>query len=426
MKLSKYTNIVKANQAYLLHNSLYNSMIKVNDDRLKKVIDSIEDKKSFEYDSSDDFLQSLNELKMIVDEGVNETNIANYFAYMRSKSELQIIMIVTRNCNFRCPYCYQEHLKNKSMTAGLMEQIRIAILKKIQEGDFKNVEIAWFGGEPTLELEKVITFMQLLRKEMPANVELIGQMTTNGYLLNIENLRRLVNVGVIRYQITVDGLAHTHNTTRIMEESTPTWDVIIRNLEEAKKSDLQFSFAIRTNFTASIVESSYEWFRFLKERFSDDIRFNFYFEAVKKLGDLRSYILDYSEEEARDASSYLIDVAKEVGLDFNSFYRRISPFGMRCYAANPNSYAIDYDGTIKKCTVSLERPKNHVGKVDNGEFIIDEANFSWWTNYDTERKCKDCSIYPSCFGEKCPNSYPKQASCDTNIKLFMDTLKMFI
>lgn len=426
MKISKFTNIVKSEGSYVLHNSLYNSAIKITDPELKTFIDNVEDKSIFEYDENNDFHKVLYDLKIIINEDINENNIVNYYAQQRKRDSLQIIMVVTRQCNFKCPYCYQDHVNDKTMTQDLLNQTRLAILKKVKEDDYKKVEVAWFGGEPTLELNKIIPFMKQLKKGLPDHVSLVGQMTTNAYLLNIENLKKLVDVNITRYQITVDGLAATHNTTRILANNQPTWDTIIKNLEDAKKSDLYYMFTIRTNFTAKIVENAKEWFQFLKDHFSGDDRISFYFESVKNLGELHDYVLDYSDLESIDASAASMSVAKDVGLEFKPFYRRMSPFGMGCYASNPSSFTIDYDGTIKKCTVSFDRPKNFVGEVKNESFCIDDGKFSWWTSYDHDDDCKECSIYPACFAEKCPNSYKTQTACSVYKALYFDTLKMLL
>lgn len=428
MKLSKFTNIAKSESAYIIHNALYNSLVKVNNPILKAFIDRIEDGNSFEYDPRNDFQCMLKTQKMIVEEGVNENNIVNYYARKREKDPLQIIMVVTRNCNFRCPYCYQEHENKKRMSEELLDRVRLAIIKKVEEEKYKEVEIAWFGGEPTLELKNIIPFMKKLRDDLPKDISLLGQMTTNAYLLNIKNLQELVSVGITRYQITLDGLAETHDTTRVLEGNLPTWSTIIKNLNDAKKSNLKFSFTIRTNFTAKIVENAREWFWFLKENFSEDNRFSFYFESVKDLGGLKEkgYKLDYVGDEAVDASSQLMEIAKDIGLEFKSFYRRISPFGMQCYAANKNSYTIDYDGIIKKCTVSFERPQNAVGEVREEGFYIDEGKFAWWSDYDHYDQCKKCSIYPCCYAEKCPNSYFQSAACQMFRGIYFDTLRMFM
>lgn len=427
MKLSKFSNIAKTETSYIIHNTLYNSLIRVKDPELRKFIDDIEDGRIFRYDDNDEFQHTLREQKILIDENINENNIVNYYAHKRGAERLQIIMVVTRNCNFRCPYCYQEHEKDKKMTLALLNDICIAIIRKVREEGYKEVEIAWFGGEPTLELKNILLFMKNLKEGLPEDVLLSGQMTTNGYLLNIDNLQRLVEASVVRYQITLDGLSQTHDTTRILDGNLPTWSTIMKNLHDAKNSNLKFSFTIRTNFTANIVKMSKEWFLYLKENFSDDNRFGFYFESVKDLGGLKekNYHLDYVGDEEINASSYLMEVAKSVGLEFKSFYRRISPFGMQCYAANRNSYTIDYDGIIKKCTVSFERTKNAVGEVHNGEFCIDDGKFAWWTSYDHYEQCKDCSIYPCCYAEKCPNSYYQSAACKIFKGLYFDTLRMF-
>lgn len=47
MKISRFTNVIKKDGIYLLHNTLVNSVVRVNAESLKKFIDSIENGQSF-------------------------------------------------------------------------------------------------------------------------------------------------------------------------------------------------------------------------------------------------------------------------------------------------------------------------------------------------------------------------------------------
>ena len=84
---------------------------------------------------------------------------------------------------------------------------------------------------------------------------------------------------------------------------------------------------------------------------------------------------------------------------------------------------MDYDGTLRKCTVILEDPINNVGKVgQNGKFIINEQSFSWWTTYEKQSECLSCKIYPLCYGKKCPACYPEKNYCNNLIDTYYGIL----
>ena len=63
----------------------------------------------------------------------------------------------------------------------------------------------------------------------------------------------------------------------------------------------------------------------------------------------------------------------------------MKPFGSVCYAANPHSFVIGSDGTIYKCTVAFEDPKNHLGRLaEDGEMHIDDQKFALWVSNGEE------------------------------------------
>ena len=50
-----------------------------------------------------------------------------------------------------------------------------------------------------------------------------SSMTTNGYNLTLENFRKLYNLNVYAYQITIDGIRSTHDDLRILKNGEGTF-----------------------------------------------------------------------------------------------------------------------------------------------------------------------------------------------------------
>lgn len=73
---------------------------------------------------------------------------------------LTLTIMPTERCNFRCPYCYEDH------RAADMEQFHIDAIKTYiaqKAPHIKGLNVSWFGGEPTLfpqYIEEVNTFAQ--------------------------------------------------------------------------------------------------------------------------------------------------------------------------------------------------------------------------------------------------------------------------
>lgn len=425
MKKSRYLVVIKNEDAYLLHNSLYGTAIKVYDDRRKEFIDHINEEISFDYDEKDSFQIALKDQNMIIEDDINEINIINHRYESLDRSTLSIIMIVTRQCNFRCPYCYESH-KNLSMDETVFKNSLDFIKKLVFKKNYKNLSVSWFGGEPTLEYKFVYRFMEELRKELPEHINLYGQMTTNAYLLDKEMFLNLLEVGVNRYQITIDGLSETNDKTRILSNGAGSWKRIMTQLKEIKKLglDKKYTIKIRTNFTAEIMANAQEWLQLLKDNFGDDYRFTYHFEAVKDLGGTNNKYNDHTFDEEAQSIDKVLNIAKDMGLILDTSLRVTKNFGMVCYASMPNNFVIDYNGEILKCTVCLDDKSNRVGKIEAaGNFSINEGKLSKWTSYYPHQDCFQCEIYPICYARKCPNGFYIKETCLSAVKVYRDSIK---
>lgn len=419
-KLSDYTVILKESD-YIIHNTLYGNMLRITGSMEKENINNIEHILNTREFLDSELGKTLIDLKFVVNHKVNEQNILNFRYLSRVVRTLNIIMIPTRQCNFQCPYCYEEHIDYR-MEENTYKNIVSMILKLVEQYKYETVNISWFGGEPTLELNNICCFMRFLKDQLNGCAKVYGQITTNGYLLRRDNLEKLVKVGVCDYQITIDGFDKTHNKTRIMKGGEPTWNRIIQNLHDAKNSNLDFNIIIRTNFTKEILNYAEEWFDYLKTEFLGDSRFKLYFEAVKDLGG-KDNTYKFGKGEGEQVSA-LLELAANRGLYSSTYRMWLQNFGMICYAGKPNSLVIDYDGKIKKCTVILDDEINVVGSVKcNGKYLLNEQNISWWTAYEKSPECLSCKIHPLCYGKKCPACYKKQNYCDNLIQMYYGILR---
>ncbi len=423
MKTSLFLNCVKTEDAYLLHNTLYPNIIKVNDEKLFPVVEKIVGNSEyynlfFGDDDCDRFYNDLIKHKIIVPDETDEISLVNYYyrQYISGRP-LQVILFPTRNCNFRCPYCYEQH-EEKSLSEEHYDKIISFILDEVKIKKYTAVYVSWFGGEPMLQYQKIVEFMKRLRKVLPSYVILKGQMTTNAYLLTRERLEVLVDSGIDSYQVTIDGFKDTHDLTRKLMGNKPTWDTIMDNMVAAKESNLSFSIVLRTNVTNEMMSTIENWIAYLVDIFGDDKRFHYHFETVKNLGgdDQTFTFLEGHGATITDLSS----MAKKYGIAANTFKKFLYPFSMVCYAANPHSIVVDVDGSLMKCTVAIDEKRNKIGHLDNG--INDECH-AVWTDFELNDNCKKCSLLPLCYGRKCPNSYFDSKVCQTVKQYYLMALK---
>jgi len=311
------------------------------------------------------------------------------------------------------------------MSPEVYENLLAAIDIEVEKKGYKMVMISFFGGEPLLEYKAICNFMekaQALAKSKGFQIH--GWITTNAYTLSFEKLAKLVDLGVTHYQITVDGLRDSHDRNRFLVNGNGTWDVIIKNLIDAKNSDLDFKIVIRTNFDLSLAGDFENYISFISENFSKDYRFSLHFEAVKNLG-IRPETELVTHNMDHDVTALMTKLAKKLGLSTNYTW---APFVGTCYASRTSSLVVDVNGGLLKCTTKIDSPENLVGELTKKGFEIDDLKICEWTSYDLPIECYDCSILPLCYGRKCPvvtrgSKIHNHDYCDTHVSIYESNLK---
>jgi len=415
--LSSDVNVIKADGFYLLHNTLYQTAISVSDEEAA-FIDSISDYHSFEPDMKSNFHKALIEQGMLVEENVREHQLVGYYEKNSRPIYLKLILIVTRQCNFRCPYCYEEH-ECKTMRDETYDAIIVFIKKQLEMKKYDGLHISFFGGEPTLEHNAIVKFSKKLLTTLSEKVPYSASMTTNGYLLTPDRFRELVDCKITSYQITVDGTEDNHNKTRVVANGRGSWSRIIENLKAARDSELDFAVSIRTNFTPESASLADDFYSYISEEFGGDNRFSVHYECAKNLGGERVHKMGLCEDQGEQIV-LLAKIARKYSLQDKATIDMISSFGgLSCYAGTDNSLVIDFDGTLRKCTVSIDSDRNIVGKLyESGNYQLYPSNFSNWTCYRLQDECLHCEILPLCLGKKCPQSYYNLHSCNEIKKIY--------
>ena len=230
MKKSNFANIVRLGDEALIHNSLFGGAVKAKCDASKLFLRTIETDSRFELDENEEFHKVMKDMRMIVNDETDESSLVNFHFLERQQKDLYIILIVTRQCNFRCTYCYED-FRNEVMDSSVYENVLKVIEDLIDAKGYKSLQVSFFGGEPMLEYEAICQFMEktneLAKKK---SIYFFGEMTTNAYLLISEKFEKLVSIGLTNYQITVDGLRDTHDKGRPLANGGGSWEKIIQNL----------------------------------------------------------------------------------------------------------------------------------------------------------------------------------------------------
>ncbi|MHC5676379.1 hypothetical protein [Nostoc sp.] len=125
-------------------------------------------------------------------------------------------------------------------------------------------------------------------------------MTTNGYLLDLNTASALVNVGVTKYQISLDGPREIHEQSRIRADGKSTFERIWTNLLAIRDSSLPIYINLRLHFTVDTVKLIDPLLKDIKRELLPDSRFAVYFKAIERLGGTN----DASIKKCRTANDF--------------------------------------------------------------------------------------------------------------------------
>jgi uncharacterized protein len=229
--------------------------------------------------------------------------------------------------------------------------------------DLDYLNISWFGGEPLTAKDIVLEiseYAMTLTRNYP-KLRYKGDMTTNGYFLDLETIVELLDRGVQSYQISLDGPREVHNKSRIRADGSGTYDKIWDNLLAIRNSSLPVSVLLRVHFTSDNVTQLDPLIEDIRKEFSHDSRFSVFFKAIERMGGANdASIKVLSEAEKEEAIKLLkIKFFGESTTSLQSFFTQPHI----CYASRPNSLVIRSNGDVGKCTVALNDKRNKIASL---------------------------------------------------------------
>lgn len=164
---------------------------------------------------------------------------------------------VTEDCNMRCRYCFVHHNPARMTLETAMKALDFLITQ--QEPDSKrNLNITFFGGEPTLEWDTLIVPVVKRAKELLAD-RISFNITSNGILLDKEKME-FMKENRMSLLFSFDGDEETQNYNRPMKGGQPSFPL----LKDKVKMILEYfpNMTFRATIYAPTVKHMYNNFKY--------------------------------------------------------------------------------------------------------------------------------------------------------------------
>lgn len=420
----------KSNYIFELYNSkgdllLYNvrttNILKVNKGNTQKYFSFLaKDVINIPEEDIPEWQQELIKNEIIIPHSFDEYKWCQYKQQevIYGSKELDVLLVPTNMCNFRCTYCFQSHA-NRVMGEDTEQRIIKFLKRKIPKSQIFRVGL--FGGEPLLCADGLLRILNEANGICKTNgIPMAGEISTNGYLLTPDILEKLLRQRIFDFQVCVDGPKAFHNKTRPHITDSDSFTVIMDNLREIKNKvkSKNFRMTIRINLTPSVEPYLDDFIHELASEFGNNHCFQIAIQCVRDWGGDNitcDQIVD--DEPSRYKKWY--ERIRESGM-YGAGRLYFNPFTY-CIAYRKNGFIIDYDGKITKCTHATTE-ENNIGYIDEKgiEHITESKAAEWYvsdTDIVTESKCKNCVLYPFCMGGYCAyaKNITKKRPCNYEI-----------
>lgn len=397
---SKYNRIFKINNnVYVIYNYAWNKAVYLVPE-LKSIVEQhVQSVDELELIHPTLF-QNLVKAKIVVECLTEECMIKNRIQQkLSSEKILRLTINPTLDCNLRCWYCYEAHNSKSYMNKETMLAIYKFVESKMTDR-LEKVNLSFLGGEPLLAAPKIA---------IPITQEIVGicqntgkqvslHFTTNGTLLKPSVVNKIADLQIpTSFQIAFDGDRSLHNKTKKWGHLS-SYDIVLENINNILQKQMRIN--VRCNYTSSNISSFYH--------LVDDIML-----LPNKDYSLINITLQRVWQEP--ATKELYQEAKNLeeyifSLGFNGGMGDSTCAQSYCYADYDNSFVINYNGDVFKCTARDFKPSHKTGSLGLGGKlkIEDEAKRSSIRFKDV---CNKCSLLPICTicsqthleaEEKCP------------------------
>ena len=401
MKSSQFNVLIpmEKNNEYLLYNTFSDSMALV-DFKLKKIMEKNKIKLTSSNPVVLENLKALEEAGFITsDDGLEDRELENWFMRLKHNTEeLAITIFTTFACNLKCTYCFQEFTKGKaSIKSAVADKMVEWIKKKISEVRPKNLELLFFGGEPLLNIKAIESISKKIKAEAKSKgIDFRFDLITNGTLLTVETVKKLIPLGLRGAKVTLDGFRNFHNEKRPYKNGRGSYDTIVENIVNACE-------LIPVSIGGNYDDVNKESFVTLLDHLEslglsgklNQVHFRPIFSQISKEGgaenspgkNMLCESCSFSETYSKDAFFLRNEITKR---GFNApDTTRLGP----CKFFNKHSYTIDPEGFIYKCEGFAGISKYSIGSIYKG---MNEDRLNEMLNSDPWKNCGDCKYIPVC------------------------------
>ncbi len=389
MKVSQYSIVYNIDGNNYVVNT-YSGAIGLVDNRIaKKIIDKDNDLSDIDINDSEKLLKN----GFLVPDSLDEYGRILFEEQQKIYEKVKNIGFViapTLNCNFNCTYCFESNINSiERMSDETEDKVIDFIIHQIQNNDSKKLTISWFGGEPLLETNRIVSISDKLISYCDNNdIQYNAKIITNGYFLDEENCKKLQKCRISFAQITLDGPESIYNKEKKCPNNSYT--KVIQNIKTAAR---YMKISIRLNLKEENYDVIDSWKEELLSNFKNINNINIYLAEVCD---------DWSDDlpvsglcqkkyfnTARDIENYFT----QNGINSGRAHKLVRN-KTNCSLMLKQRCVIGPNGELYRCEHMIGKKDFVIGSCKEG-FFHNDAD-SAFSNLKRPSKCRECRIFPIC------------------------------
>jgi uncharacterized protein len=348
----------------------------------------------------------------ICDDNFDEVKILKWRHYagkFDNSGSLELVLAPTLHCNFNCPYCYES---DTTKHGNMGQEVQQAIINYVIENakNKKDINITWYGGEPTLAKELIYDMSaKMIAICEENNVQYKAFMVTNGYLINDDDILKFKESKINGAQITLDGPPEINNKRRKLKESNEdTFYTILNNTKKFTEN------GIRVGIRVNIDKSNIDYVEELIDRLSAE-------GLTNKIDVSFGQVDTYTQTTCASFGGCCLDKEEYANI-YLSFQKMLHDKGFSnakgytyypglkanyCCADSSASFVVDPQGYMYKCWNDVGIIERAVGNVTyinkpNHNMMMQNADYLLWSPFNFS-ECVECNVLPICMGG-CPHN----------------------
>ncbi|WP_315542974.1 thioether cross-link-forming SCIFF peptide maturase [Stomatobaculum longum] len=321
---------------------------------------------------------------------------------------------IAHDCNLACRYCFAEEGEYHGRRALMSFEVGKKALDFLvaNSGSRRNLEVDFFGGEPTMNwkvVKQLVEYGRSLEKEHDKLFRFT--LTTNGVLLNDE-ITEFCNREMSNVVLSLDGRKEVNDRMRPTRGGQGSYDIIVPKFQRfaAEREKLHKDYYIRGTFTHNNLEFSEDVLHFADLGFEKMSMEPVVADPAEPYAIREEDLPIILEQYDKLAAEYV--KRRREGRGFVFFHFQIDLKQGPCVAkrlsgcgSGTEYLAVTPWGDFYPCHQFVGKEEFLLGNVDSGIQRSDICDEFKLCNVYAKPQCKDCEVRFYCSGGCAANSH---------------------